>query len=78
MWNVLLLKSYNVPELSRNAVGIKEHDLRQCIYETEGENAVYKANPTAIVNLDGMTGASPKRPADGTTGATAGNQTGKQ
>ena len=31
-----------------------------------------------IVNLDGMTGASPKRPADGTTGATAGNQTGKQ
>ena len=66
-WNILLLKSYNVPELSRDAVSISMQDLRQCIYNTEGENATYKANPTAIVNLDGRTGASPK--VDGTTGA---------
>ena len=60
-WNILLLKSYNVPELSRNAVSISMQDLHRCIYETEGENATYKPNPTAIVNLDGMTGASIKR-----------------
>lgn len=59
-WNVLLLKSYNVPELSRNAVDISAKDLHHCIYETEGENATYKANPTAIIRLDGLTGASPK------------------
>ena len=59
-WNILLLKSYNVPELSRNAVGITEHDLHRCIYETEGELATYKPNPTAIVRLDGTTGASKK------------------
>lgn len=60
-WNILLLKSYNVPELSRNAVSISMQDLHRCIYETEGENATYKPNPTAIVNLDGVTGASIKR-----------------
>lgn len=68
-WNILLLKSYNVPELSRDAVRISLQDLHHCIYETEGESAVYKENPTAIVQLDGMTGASPKRPVDGTSGA---------
>ena len=68
-WNILLLKSYNVPEMSRDAVSISPQALRQCIYETEGENATYKPNPTAIVVLDGMTGASPKKPVDGTTGA---------
>ena len=57
-WNVLLLKSYNVPELSRDAVGISMQDLHHCIYETEGENAIYKPNPTAIVEIDGTTGAS--------------------
>ena len=57
-WNILLLKSYNVPELSRDAVRISIHDLHECIYETEGENATYKANPTAIIHLDGTTGAS--------------------
>ena len=66
-WNILLLKSYNVPELSRDAVRISMQELHQCIYETEGENATYKPNPTAIVNLDGTTGASPK--VDGNTGA---------
>ena len=68
-WNILLLKSYNVPELSRDAVTISPQALRKCIYETEGENATYKPNPTAIVILDGMTGASPKTPVDGTSGA---------
>ena len=70
-WNILLLKSYNVPELTRDAVRISEKDLRHCIYDTDGELATYKQNPTAIVRLDGMTGASPKKPVDGTTGATA-------
>ncbi|MBR6030959.1 MAG: PD40 domain-containing protein [Bacteroidaceae bacterium] len=68
-WNILLLKSYNVPELSRDAVRISMQDLRQCIYETDGENATYKANPTAIVRTDGTTGASPKAKVDGTSGA---------
>lgn len=63
-WNILLLKSYNVPELSKDAVLISPKELHQCIYETEGEKATYKANPTAIVNLDGTTGASPKVDAD--------------
>lgn len=68
-WNILLLKSYNVPELSRDAVHITPQALRQCIYETEGENATYKPNPTAIVDIDGTTSASPKKPVDGTSGA---------
>lgn len=68
-WNILLMKSYNVPELTRDAVRISEKDLRQCIYETEGELATYKQNPTAIVSLDGLTGASPRKPVDGQTGA---------
>ena len=41
--NILLLKSYNVPELTRDAVRISESDLRQCIYTTEGTNAKFKA-----------------------------------
>lgn len=41
-YNILLLKSYNVPELTRDAVGISEKDLRQCIYETEGTIAKFK------------------------------------
>ena len=68
-WNILLLKSYNVPELSRDAVRISMKDLHHCIYETEGENATYKPNPTAIIQLDGTTGASPRAKVDGTSGA---------
>ncbi len=68
-WNILLLKSYNVPELSRDAVRISMKDLHQCIYETDGENANYKPNPTAIIQLDGTTGASPRAKVDGTSGA---------
>lgn len=33
--NVLLLKSYNVPELTRDAVRISREDLKECIYNTE-------------------------------------------
>lgn len=39
--NVLLLKSYNVPELTRNAVEIPVEDVRKCVLETEGENSRY-------------------------------------
>ena len=39
--NVLLLKSYNVPELTRNAVTIPTVVLRTCIYGSDGENAKY-------------------------------------
>lgn len=60
--NVLLLKSFNVPELTKDAVSISTEDLRKCIYETEAENARYiptdatfrHQNPRA----DGVTGAS--------------------
>ena len=37
--NILLLMSYNVPELTRDAVSIRESALRQCIYQTEGIKA---------------------------------------
>ena len=40
--NIMLLKSYNVPELTRDAVTISERDLRQCIYETDGSTATFK------------------------------------
>ena len=63
--NILRLKSYNVPELSRDAVHISAKELHHCIYETEGELAAYKTNPTAIINLQGIdstTGASKKSP----------------
>ncbi|MBO4613117.1 MAG: PD40 domain-containing protein [Bacteroidaceae bacterium] len=41
--NILLLKSYNVPELTRDAVEVDEKTLRQCIYETDGKQATYKS-----------------------------------
>ena len=42
--NILLLKSYNVPELTRNAVRIPQSALRECIYGNEGKQA-RPANP---------------------------------
>ena len=39
--NILLLKSYNVPELTRQAVQISTEKLKQCIYKTEPEPAKY-------------------------------------
>ena len=40
--NIMLLKSYNVPELTKDAVQISEGTFRQCIYETEGKKIIYK------------------------------------
>lgn len=40
-YNTLLLKSYNVPELTRDAVRVSERTLRQCIYETDGQQAQF-------------------------------------
>ena len=40
--NILLLKSYNVPELTRDAVRISAEQLRDCIYNTEPQTATYK------------------------------------
>ncbi len=42
MHNVLLLKSYNVPELTKDAVRVSEETLRNTIYNTEGKKATYK------------------------------------
>ena len=39
--NILLLKSYNVPELTRDAVQITPEQLRRVIYDSEGEKATY-------------------------------------
>lgn len=62
--NILLLKSYNVPELTRDAVRISASDLKDCIYNTEGEKSKYLPNPAAMRGpkgeVDTVTGASPK------------------
>ena len=42
MHNILLLKSYNVPELTRNAVQVSEETLRQVVYATEAKPVKYK------------------------------------
>lgn len=42
--SILLLKSYNVPELTKDAVEISSTDLRNCIYNTDGEKAKYVKN----------------------------------
>ena len=41
-YNTLLLKSYNVPELTKDAVRISLPDLNHCVRETEAEMAKYK------------------------------------
>lgn len=70
--NLLLLKSYNVPELTRDAVRVSPRELRRCIYDTEGERAEYLPgrevrNPAMADAVSGATpdatsGASPQRP----------------
>lgn len=40
-YNILLLKSYNVPELTRDAVRSTPDQLKQVIYNDEGKNAKY-------------------------------------
>lgn len=42
MHNILLLKSYNVPELTKDAVKVSEETLRNTIYNTEGKPASYQ------------------------------------
>lgn len=44
--NILLLKSYNVPELTKNAVKVSEETLKETIYGTEGNQATYKRKRT--------------------------------
>ncbi len=41
-YNILLLKSYNVPELTKDAVSTTPSALKQCIYGTEGEKVKVK------------------------------------
>lgn len=63
--NILLMKSFNVPELTRDALTIPTDDIRKCIYETEAENAKYI--PTAATfrhqqkQADAVTGASKRK-----------------
>lgn len=54
--NILLMKSYNVPELSKNAVQVSEHTLRDIIYNTDGDTATYVGKP----RTDAVTGATKK------------------
>lgn len=63
--NILLLKSFNVPELTKDSVTISTADISKCIYETEAENAKYIPNDATFRHqkpqTDAVTGASPKR-----------------
>lgn len=56
--NVLLLKSYNVPELTKDAVRTTPESLKKAIYETEAVNATYKSSNTDTSNVDSHTAAS--------------------
>ena len=39
--NVLLLKSYNVPEFTKDRVNVNADSLRDCVYKTTGINTKY-------------------------------------
>ena len=52
--NIMLMKSYNVPELSKNAVQISEQTLHNVIYNTDGDTVTYVGEP----RTDAMTGAT--------------------
>jgi dipeptidyl aminopeptidase/acylaminoacyl peptidase len=52
--NILLMKSYNVPELTKNAVQVSEQTLRDIIYHTDGDTATYVGEP----RTDAITGAT--------------------
>ena len=41
-YNTLMLKSYNVPELTKRAVQVSHETLRHVIYHTEADNARYE------------------------------------
>lgn len=76
MQNILLLKSYNVPELTKDAVRVSAETLRDCIYNTDGEMAKYIKNQRSSYRdaegVDATTGATTKaKQPDAITGATA-------
>ena len=64
--NILLLKSFNVPELTKDSVCISAADIGKCIYETEAVNAKYIPNDATYrhqrksTGEDAITGASPR------------------
>ena len=64
--NILLLKSYNVPELTKDSVTISTADISKCVYETEAVNAKYIPTDATYrhqkprTEHDAITGASPK------------------
>ena len=64
--NILLLKSYNVPELTKDSVTISTEDIGKCIYETEAVNAKYIPTDATYrhqrrnTEQDAITGASPR------------------
>lgn len=64
-YNILLLKSFNVPELTKDSVTISTADIAKCIYETEAENAKYIPTDATFryqkPKADAVTGASPKK-----------------
>lgn len=63
--NILLLKSFNVPELTKDSVTISTDDISKCVYETEAENAKYVPTDATFRHqrpqTDGNTGASPRK-----------------
>ena len=62
--NILLLKSYNVPELTKDPVTISAAEIGKCIYETEAVNAEYIPTDATFrhqrTKTDANTGASPR------------------
>lgn len=62
--NILLLKSYNVPELTKDSVTISAAEIGKCIYETEAVNAKYIPTDATFrhqrTKTDANTGASPR------------------
>ena len=63
--NVLLLKSYNVPELTKDAVRVSEQTLHDCIYNTEGTVSKYVRTPRSQqtgTHVDAATSASGRVP----------------
>ena len=43
VYNTLLLKSYNVPELTKNAVQVSFETLKHVVYHTDAEAAEYQS-----------------------------------
>ena len=59
--HILLLKSYNVPELTKDAVKVERAELTRCIYETESELAKYIPVADSLFypdEVDAYTGSS--------------------